>query len=98
MNLKINVLEFDIHWLDLEANLAIIENRLRYITGKADILVLPELCLTCFCMDPKLAALSDQSLAVKKLLEWSSIYGIALIGSLAIVENGCYYIRVLLLD
>ena len=95
--LKIGILEFDIQWLDAEANIELIRKRIEESAGSIDLLILPEMCLSGFCMKPELAAISEDAMEIKNLLEITTQYNVDLIGSFSIVENGKYFNRVLLM-
>ena len=98
MELRVCIFQFEIQWLDPQKNIALIRNKLESIQGKADLIVLPEMYLSGFCMDPSLSALSEGSDEINELIEISRTFGIAMIGSLAIQEGEKYYNRVLLLS
>ena len=95
--LKIGILEFDIRWLNAQDNIDIIEKKLKEVSESIDLLILPEMCLSGFCMQPELAAITEDSSEIEKLLALTMQYNTDLIGSFSIVENGKYFNRVLLM-
>jgi len=98
MSLKIYIFQFDIHWLDPKKNISLIRNKLESIKGQADLIVLPEMFLSGFCMEPSLSAINENSNEIMEMVEISKSYSTAIIGSLAIEEDGKYYNRVLLIS
>lgn len=97
MNMKISVFQFDISWLNPQANIAIIEEHLNMVEKGVDLMVLPEMFLTGFCMDPSLSSIDEEGIEVAKLISLAREFNIGIMGSLAIREGGSYYNRVLLL-
>jgi len=98
MELRVTLLEYDIRWLNPLENIKIIEQHLQNLTEKVDLLVLPEMFLTGFCMEAERSAVLENGAEVKRLLDMSQKYEVALLGSLAIVENDHFYNRVLLIE
>lgn len=79
--IRIALLQYPIVWADREANLAAFDGRLRELSGKADLAVLPEMFTTGFCTDhPELADDADGE-TVSCLKEWAKEYDMALCGS-----------------
>lgn len=98
MELKVCIFQFDIQWLDLKKNISLIKNKVESINDDFDLIVLPEMFLSGFCMDPSLAAIKEDSVEIRDLIEISKMNNIAIIGSVAIEEEGKYYNRVLLIS
>ena len=98
MELNIAIFEFDIQWLDRENNLSIIKNYLETISADIDLVILPEMFLSGFCMDPEKAVIAEDSPEIEDLKILCGKHHVALMGSLAIEEDGKYYNRVLFLD
>lgn len=89
-NLKITGLNLDIVWKDKEANFKKIEKSAAEI--QTDILLLPEMFSTGFCMDPE--EIADRN---EETLTWLKTFAlekkIAVCGSASIKENDQYFNR-----
>lgn len=96
--MKICIFQFDISWLDPQANLSIIKNQLGSLEKDVDLIVLPEMFLSGFCMKPALSAVLESGNEIEELIELAKEFSIGIIGSLAIKEDGKYYNRVFLLS
>jgi predicted amidohydrolase len=89
-NLKINGLNFDIVWKDKQANYQKIEKIIQGI--QTDILVLPEMFSTGFCMEPELIAdENEETLSWLKKIAREKQFAVC--GSASIKENDKYYNR-----
>ena len=97
MNLSVNVFQFDILWLDPKGNLSLIRDHFQSLDQSCDLVVLPEMFLSGFCMEPDKAAIKEDGPEIDQLIQLSILYDTAILGSLAIVENGNHYNRVLLI-
>jgi len=98
MALKVSIFQFDIQWLDAQANILLIKEHLEAINDEVDLVILPEMYLSGFCMDPNLSSVKEDSKEIGQLIDLAKIHNVALIGSLAIEENGKYYNRVHLIS
>ncbi|MEM9545638.1 MAG: nitrilase-related carbon-nitrogen hydrolase [Bacteroidota bacterium] len=96
--LHINVFQFDIQWLDAKKNISLIENHLKSLSGAVDLVVLPEMYLSGFCMEASKSAIIENGKEINELIDLADRFNVALIGSLAISEDKTYYNRVLLLN
>lgn len=88
--LRIVGLNLDIAWKDKQANYKNIEKSFK--NTEADILLLPEMFSTGFCMDA--AEIADQN---EETLMWMKSFAsrknIAVAGSVSVTENGVFYNR-----
>ncbi len=98
MDIKLKNFQFDVQWLDSQKNITLIQNLLESINEDVDLIVLPEMFLSGFCMDPSRSAIGEESVEIRELISASKESGIAIIGSLAIREGDQYYNRVLLIS
>ncbi|MDF1694274.1 MAG: hypothetical protein P1U56_00485 [Saprospiraceae bacterium] len=96
--LSVNVFQFDIQWLKPQKNISIIHNHIISLDEKPDLVVLPEMFLTGFCMNPVLSGIREDGIEVNELIEISKSNDVSIIGSLAIEEDGRFYNRVLLIS
>lgn len=87
---KITGLNFDIIWKDKNENFKKLEEHLRDV--KTDILLLPEMFSTGFCMEPEeIADLNAET--VSWLKKWAKEKDFAICGSASIKENENYFNR-----
>lgn len=82
MSLRIAVLQPDIAWAAPERNLARFESHVAACS--ADLLLLPEMFATGFCLDPARIAGPDDGAVLATLRRWAADYGCALAGSVAV--------------
>ncbi len=94
--MKISILQYDIQWMDIEANLKTITAHLDAIQDGIDLLVLPEMFLSGFNMDAATASIPETHRAIEALTCIAEKYNTGLVGSLAIAEDDQYFNRVLL--
>ena len=98
MNLKINIFQFDIQWLDATGNISLIRNHIKSLGKDVDLIVLPEMFLSGFCMDPTKSAIKEDGEEINKLIAIAKKFSTAIMGSLAIEQDGLHYNRVLLIS
>ena len=82
----------DLAWRDEAANLRKVE-QLAERAQEADLLVLPEMFTTGFCMDAAELATTMGGAVIQQLKEISQRYDLALYGSLIVEENNRHYNR-----
>ncbi|MDA8595570.1 amidohydrolase [Flavobacteriaceae bacterium] len=95
--MKVGLLQFDIKWEDPIANLSYIERQMQHI--KADLLVLPEMFLTGFSMNPSELSLNwpfDPYLVALQTL--SQKYEMAICGSVMVNEHEHFYNRMVFIQ
>ncbi len=92
--MKICIVQNDIAWADKETNLLLTEKIISNLSKNIDLVVLPELFTTGFCPSELHLAEDMNGITVKRLLEWSDKYHVAICGSfLARDSNNNYYNR-----
>lgn len=91
--LKISLLQTDIKWEDKEYNLATLERYISELTGKTDLIVLPEMFSTGFSMNSRELAESNQGNTVLNLRAWAKQYNVALAGSFIAKDSDKHYNR-----
>jgi len=96
--MRISLLQYDIQWMDAAANISKIEAHLSSLETPIDLLVLPEMYLTGFNMKASETAMAEDDPAILSMISLAREYNIAIIGSLAIKDQGKYCNRVLLID
>lgn len=89
--MKVSLVQSSIEWMQPEINWASAE---RWISKSvdSDMVILPEMFTTGFCMTPEKVAQSCCEV-VSKLKELSQRYGVTIVGSVAVEECGEYYNR-----
>ena len=88
--MKITVIQQNIVWKDVEANLKEM-GRLIAKAEKADIYLFPEMCSTGFCMEPLGVAEPLDGPTVSKFREWAKKYDAAIAGTVMTHEGGSVY-------
>ncbi len=91
--MKISIIQDFIHWADIHANLTKTEQQLAELSGKTDLVVLPEMFTTGFCTNELQLAEEINGTTVQHLLRWSGKFQLAITGSLIVTENGKTYNR-----
>lgn len=89
--LHIALLQNDIVWEDVAANLAACEETIASLDKSVHIAVLPEMFTTGFAMSATRYAEEGDSTTISTLRRWAAQYDIALVGSYIAIDNGkCY--------
>ena len=85
--MKIALLQYPIEWANPQANVGLLDERLRAIADQADIAVVPEMFSTGFCTDRPDLAEPWGGPTCQALQRMADEYDIAIVGSLIIVES-----------
>jgi omega-amidase len=93
--LTITTIQTNLFWEDKQANLAMLEQKIVAIETKTEIIVLPEMFSTGFCMQPKKLAETMDGETVQWMKRISKENGVVLTGSLIIEEDGNFYNRLI---
>lgn len=93
--LTFTLIQANLHWEDKAANLLMWEEKILSITGKTEIVVLPEMFSTGFSMKPELLAEKMNGPAVEWMKRIAKQKKIILTGSLIIEEEGNYFNRLI---
>ena len=92
--MKIALLQYPIGWANPQANIGLLDERLRAIAGRADIAVVPEMFNTGFCTDrPGLAEEWITGNTSRALQQMADTYNMAIIGSMMVRDKGVLYNR-----
>lgn len=90
----ISAIQFDIKWCEPSANEQFIEKYIETNLAASDVVILPEMFTTGFSMNaPKIAEPMESSHALRWMKDCAVRFRKAMVGSVAIVENGNYYNR-----
>lgn len=93
--LTISTIQTNLYWEDTAANLSMLENKIRSISEKTEIVVLPEMFATGFTMNASKFAETMEGNTVQWMKNISHEQGIILTGSTIIEEAGQYFNRMI---
>ena len=94
-DLRVALVQTDLHWQDKTANLALLEEKIWSLKNTCDLIVLPEMFATGFSMDSALLA-EPMNLQVHKWMkQLAAQTGSVITGTVIISEGGNYYNRLL---
>lgn len=97
-DLKITLIQSDIHWEDIDANLSMFEEKIWRISGNTDVVVLPEMFTTGFSMSaPRLAEHMNMK-TFKWMKQMADHTGALILGSYIVKVHDRYYNRLLWME
>ena len=96
--LKIVLLQQDLHWENVPANLLHFESLIYGLNQKVDLIMLPEMFTTGFSMQPEKFALNNQEQTFKTLKRWAADKDVAICGSIMVAIDGVYFNRFFWVD
>lgn len=91
--LKLALLQTELHWESVEENLAMIEEKAKGLPDGLDIVVLPEMFSSGFTMNPAAVAEDNNGETLSRLKKLSLGKGYAICGSFVADEDGKYFNR-----
>ena len=93
--LYVTLIQTDLHWENIGANLAMLEEKIWQIKGQTDLIILPEMFSTGFTMNAKNLA-EPMNLTTFKWLKQQAAQGKAVVvGSYIVQEKGQYFNRLM---
>ncbi|MEW5908343.1 MAG: amidohydrolase [Thermodesulfobacteriota bacterium] len=92
-DLKITLIQTALIWENIEANLEMFDQKLEMISGRPDLIILPEMFTTGFTMNAEKLAQPMSGSGVGWLRKSASLKQSDIVGSLIITENGKYFNR-----
>lgn len=92
--LKVALIQSDLYWQDVTANLAMLEEKIAMIP-EADVMVLPEMFNSGFSMDVTVVSEPPNLTTTRWMKQMAAQYSVLLIGSIAVRDGGKYYNRLL---
>jgi predicted amidohydrolase len=95
MQLRITLLQTELHWEDKQANLRMLEQKISGSKDATGVVVLPEMFSTGFSMKPELFAEKMDGPTLQWMKKISASKKIILTGSLIIEEDGQYFNRLI---
>ena len=96
--IKIAFIQTDLIWKNKQANLSLIEKQILSITEDVDIIVLPEMFTTAFCIDDMSLAEDINGETITWLKHLAKHKNAAVCGSILFKENENYYNRFLFVE
>lgn len=93
--LTVTLVQTDLHWENKEANLAMLDNKIRSINEKMELVVLPEMFNSGFSMNPGQLAEAMDGPTLNWMKKICSEKRIVLTGSIIISENENYFNRLI---
>ncbi|MEY3451458.1 MAG: hypothetical protein RL711_1284 [Bacteroidota bacterium] len=94
-DLTISVVQSHLYWQDVQANLSSLEEKIWHLSGKTDLIVLPEMFNTGFSMDAEKLAEPMNYTTFKWMKQMAAQTGAVVTGSYMVKENGHFYNRLL---
>ena len=92
-NLSVSLIQTDLHWQDTIANLNMLKEKIQGLSGKTDLVILPEMFSTGFSMNPEKYAEDWPGKTLQWMLLHSENSELAICGSIMVKENGQFYNR-----
>ncbi|WP_121665919.1 amidohydrolase [Mesonia aquimarina] len=92
-NLRVSLLQVELYWEDIEANLDMFSAKIEELEKPTDLIILPEMFSTGFSMNAASLAETETGKAVTWMQKMAKKHEIALTGSLIIKDKGEYYNR-----
>ena len=94
-DLKTTIIQTELVWEDIEANLAAFDDKINAIQDKTHLIVLPEMFTTGFSMNPANLAQNMNGFSVKWLREKSRQKNADMVGSIIFADNGKFFNRLI---
>ncbi|HEY3403027.1 MAG TPA: amidohydrolase [Ohtaekwangia sp.] len=97
-DLKITLIQSDIHWEDIDANLSMFEEKIWQNSGSTDVIVLPEMFTTGFTMSAHKHAELMNMRTFKWMRQMADQTGALILGSYIVSVHERYYNRLLWME
>lgn len=94
-DLKVTLLQTELHWQNPEANLAMLEEKLWQLPKGSDLIVLPEMFNTGFSMEAESLAEPMNLTTFKWMQQQAAQHQAVIVGSFIVKEQGHYYNRLI---
>lgn len=91
--MKITLIQDEIFWADKTANLRKVGQQLEFLSGKTDMVILPEMFSTGFCTEQPNLAETMEGETIQMLRSYALKCRLAITGSFIATENGNFYNR-----
>ena len=93
--LNLTLIQSNLQWEDKQANLRMFEEKIRSVTDRTSLIILPEMFSTGFSMKPEILAEPMDGEAVQWMKRVAAEKKVILTGSLIIEDGGQYYNRLI---
>jgi omega-amidase len=97
-DLKITLIQSDVHWEDIDANLSMFEEKIWQISGNTDVIVLPEMFTTGFSMNASKLAEHMNMRTFKWMRQMADQTGALVLGSFICTVHERFYNRLLWME
>ena len=97
-DLTISLIQSPLHWQEVDANLAMFEEKIWQISGKPDLIMLPEMFNTGFSMAAEKLAEPMNSKTFRWMKQQAAQSKAVVVGSFIVKEEGNYYNRLLWME
>lgn len=94
-DLKVTLIQADLHWQDSTANLAMLEEKIWEIGESTDLIILPEMFTTGFTMEASAYAEPMNFTTMKWMKQQAAQTGAVVTGSYIVKNGGSFYNRLL---
>lgn len=91
--LGLSLVQYDIIWEDKDKNLDYLHSIVKDLSGKTDIVILPEMFTTGFSMNSHNLAESNDGNTITQIKNWAKEYNIAFCGSFIAKDKTTFYNR-----
>lgn len=91
--LSVTLIQSDLHWENITANLAMFEEKIWTIKEQTDLIVLPEMFTTGFSMNPEKFAEPMNLHTFKWLAQQAALTSAVVVGSYMVKDKGLYFNR-----
>ncbi len=92
-DLRVTIIQSDLYWENIDANLGMFEEKIWQIQGETDLIVLPEMFTTGFSMNPQKFAEPMKSKTFRWMKQQAAQTKAVIIGSYIINEGGTFFNR-----
>jgi omega-amidase len=93
MDLRISIIQSNLHWHNAEANRSMFSEKLTEAAPKSDLIILPEMFTTGFSMSAPELAEDPEGPTLNWMIQEAKKYQAILTGSIIVKENDKYYNR-----
>ena len=93
MNLRVTIVQTELHWQDAEANRSMFSEKLATAAPPTDLIVLPEMFTTGFSMNAEGLAEEAEGTTLDWMRQEAQKYNAVVTGSVMVQENGSYFNR-----
>lgn len=94
-NLRVTIVQTELHWQEAEANRRMLANKLAAAAPATDLIVLPEMFTTGFSMSAAAIAEEAEGPTLAWMQQQAAQHQAVITGSVSVKENGNYYNRLL---